>query len=277
MTHDAHPSITVNVDITNPGQFFACCGLLELADRLWPGAEGWFRHHTFRVSCDGSLHELLDALAMNRPREVTRLEYNGLEIKPIIAALCFSWGSPTASSLTLGCLDQDPKRPRCPLCDRQSTMERSGPASRRRLAYGVRSVKFCCRSCQQSHLMTCKTSSISGCFQKGRFGFDPGSAWNALDAGFSPNEQNMLVASSPAVELLAAIGIQRFRPIVSKDCESFAYSTWSQPLAPAVAAAAMCGAISSDRSVLLNAPVVTRGQYAALGVSFPICEGASDE
>src|SRR5262249_25951334 len=23
----------------NPGQFFACCGLLELADRLWPEAE----------------------------------------------------------------------------------------------------------------------------------------------------------------------------------------------------------------------------------------------
>ena len=34
--------IRVNVDPTNPGQFFACCGLLELADRLWPGAEGWF-------------------------------------------------------------------------------------------------------------------------------------------------------------------------------------------------------------------------------------------
>jgi len=31
------PSITVTVDVTNPGQFFACCGLLELADRLWPG------------------------------------------------------------------------------------------------------------------------------------------------------------------------------------------------------------------------------------------------
>ena len=36
------PSIRVKVDPTNPGQFFACCGLLELADRLWPGAEGWF-------------------------------------------------------------------------------------------------------------------------------------------------------------------------------------------------------------------------------------------
>jgi CRISPR-associated protein Csb3 len=30
------------VDPTNPGQFFACCGLLELADRMWAGAEGAF-------------------------------------------------------------------------------------------------------------------------------------------------------------------------------------------------------------------------------------------
>src|SRR5262249_52025475 len=46
----------------------------------------------------------------------------------------------------------------------------------------------------------------------GRFGFDPGAAWNALDVGFSPNEQSIEVASSAAVELLAAVGIQRFRP-----------------------------------------------------------------
>ncbi len=36
------PTIRIPVDLNNPGQFFACCGLLELADRLWPGAEGWF-------------------------------------------------------------------------------------------------------------------------------------------------------------------------------------------------------------------------------------------
>jgi CRISPR-associated protein Csb3 len=34
MTHP-EPNITIKVDVTNPGQFFACCGLLELADRLW--------------------------------------------------------------------------------------------------------------------------------------------------------------------------------------------------------------------------------------------------
>ena len=36
------PTISIPVDVTNPGQFFACCGLFELADRLWPGAEAWF-------------------------------------------------------------------------------------------------------------------------------------------------------------------------------------------------------------------------------------------
>ena len=50
------PSITVKVNVTNPGQFFACCGLLELADRLWPGAEGWFDGSggEFRIACGGA-------------------------------------------------------------------------------------------------------------------------------------------------------------------------------------------------------------------------------
>ena len=42
MTDTPEPTITVDVDVTNPGQFFACCGLLGLADRLWPGVEGRF-------------------------------------------------------------------------------------------------------------------------------------------------------------------------------------------------------------------------------------------
>jgi CRISPR-associated protein Csb3 len=57
------PNITVNVDITNPGQFFACCGLLELADRLWPGAEGWFNAvgSEFHIASEGELDELVNA------------------------------------------------------------------------------------------------------------------------------------------------------------------------------------------------------------------------
>ncbi len=33
-SHANKANITIPVDLTNPGQLFACCGLLELADRL---------------------------------------------------------------------------------------------------------------------------------------------------------------------------------------------------------------------------------------------------
>ena len=56
MTDHPKPTINVNVDSTNPGQFFACCGLLELADRLWPGAEGWFAEDSFCLRSNSAAH-----------------------------------------------------------------------------------------------------------------------------------------------------------------------------------------------------------------------------
>jgi CRISPR-associated protein Csx14 len=110
----------------------------------------------------------------------------------------------------------------------------------------------------------------------GRFGFDPGAAWNALDVGFSPNEQNIKVASSPAVELLAAVGLQRFRPRLSPDRATFTYATWGQPLGPAVAATAAAGIVQIAPSITYLGRVVSRGSYAALGYSIPF-GGQSDE
>src|SRR5687768_461111 len=56
------PYIGIPVDLTNPGQFFACCGLLELADRIWPGAEGWFECDRFQLRFDPSFNVLVDTL-----------------------------------------------------------------------------------------------------------------------------------------------------------------------------------------------------------------------
>src|SRR5262249_15640683 len=61
------PSFCVRVDVTNAGQFFACCGILELTHRLWPGAEGWFDRYgvTFAVYCRGDdvgLEQLFEKL-----------------------------------------------------------------------------------------------------------------------------------------------------------------------------------------------------------------------
>ena len=74
-------NITIPVDLTNPGQFFACCGLLELADRLWPGAEGWFEGDAFFITTiGGPLESIIAALQActvantMTPAQLARLE-----------------------------------------------------------------------------------------------------------------------------------------------------------------------------------------------------------
>src|SRR2546426_8586354 len=57
------PDISINVDIRNPGQFFACCGLLEISSRLWPESEGWFeitgRRATYRIATNNGHQDAL--------------------------------------------------------------------------------------------------------------------------------------------------------------------------------------------------------------------------
>lgn len=266
-------SIRVNVAPTNPGQFFACGGLLELAGRLWPGAEGWFEDSVFQVNCDGGLDRLLAILVMDPPQEVTQLD-NGLEVKPLIAPLRFSFDGGSTVGITLdvwmtvrterGNVVTAAKRP-WNFWSGQQTSMRIWSALRLALTEQLRSLP--------------KTDG--GLFNQrvplpGRFGFDPGPAWNAVDVGFSPNEQKIEVASSPAVELLAAVGTQRFRPQMAEDYESFVYSTWGQPLAPPAAAAAAAGVVRVQPSRRYRGHVVSRGSYAALGYSTQL-QGESDE
>jgi len=73
----------------------------------------------------------------------------------------------------------------------------------------------------------------------GRFGLDPRSAWTPLDFGSSPNTQDRDAYTYPVTELLAAVGLQGFRPRHVARRE-FAYWLWDVPL-PLVAARAACG------------------------------------
>src|SRR5689334_6008238 len=60
--------IRLDVDLTNPGHFFGCCGVFELAQRLWPRATAHFEAAQFVVS-DGNLEELVTKTAQ-APLEV---------------------------------------------------------------------------------------------------------------------------------------------------------------------------------------------------------------
>ena len=85
------------------------------------------------------------------------------------------------------------------------------------------------------------------------FYFDARREETSLDIGFSPDEQDMSVMVYPAVEALALIGLQRFRPAVGKSGQgrSFVYTTWADPLPPNIAMAAISGMI----------PVQSRGTF----------------
>ncbi|MBX9582152.1 MAG: hypothetical protein K2X87_17750 [Gemmataceae bacterium] len=194
-------SFAVNVDPSNPGQFFACCGLLELADRLWPGgAEGWFAPGEFHIACGGTLAELLNALVSCRVEEVLRLE-NGIEVKRLLAPLRLTFPDPRPFVLTLDAwvtirpekgVVQAVANPPWNFWSGHRTPMRIWPALRGALA---------------GQLGALYPADLADLFHhrvllSGRFGFDPGAAWTALDVGFSPNEQGVDVASSAAVELL---------------------------------------------------------------------------
>ena len=69
---------------------------------------------------------------------------------------------------------------------------------------------------------------------KAKFGVDPRSAWKALDFGYSPNEHDTDAATFPAVEVLAAIGLQGFRPQAGRR-ERVSYALWQEPLPATVA------------------------------------------
>ena len=272
-------AIAVKVDPTNPGQFFACCGLLELADRLWPGAEGWFASGEFHIAFSekqGTLRELLAILLQNLPERLERMEANGLEIPEIIASLKFKFGDEPATTLILDAWNRIAVMKGVPqVVSNPPWNFWAGNQKSFDIWCGLREVLTAqLKRFDDAQLQALFTQRI---FQKGRFGFDPGPAWNALDVGFSLNEHNTKVESSAAVELLAAFGLQRFRPVMQDGRESFEYTTWHVPLAPSAAAAAMSGAITDSQSARYRGCVVSRGQYAALGVSFPIREGASRE
>lgn len=275
MSEIGEPAIRVRVDPTNPGQFFACCGLLELADRLWDGAEAWFEDGAFSIATRGTLYELLSALVKEPADEITKLE-SGLKVKPLIAPLRLRIAGDSRSQMTL---------------DAWMTIRRD-----KREVVAVANLPWNFWSGQQTSLriwtalraalvMQMETLADVQDFEdlfgkriplSGRFGFDPGAAWNRLDVGFSPDTQDIRVASSPATELLAAVGLQRFRPRLSDDRSSFDYATWGHPLAPSVARAASTGLVTVSPARRFHGRIIRRGNYAALGYS-TLLNGAHNE
>jgi len=268
------PNITVKVDVTNPGQFFACCGLLELADRLWPGAEGWFgkRFGKFVIQSitypEATLDELIQrlkscdisGLTKEEKQEREFLEKEQRRLKDANQELTREQEErrkelgtkARAGELTLGLpfvlvldwwqVEDDETATPKTWAGKQElhritrAAQDATPSDRQH--QDILDHRVVMRLTADYH----KKKSDQGAAVE-PFYFDARRFAHALDAGFSLDTQDAETAAHPAVELLTLVGLQRFRPhVVSKRC--FRYGTWTHPLPPGVASAVTCGAIA---------------------------------
>lgn len=256
------PNITVNADVTNPGQFFACCGLLELAHRLWPGAEGWFADSAFHVRA--AQHDMREMVGQLR-----QIKYRTLALVPAGTPDTVNTHSKTKKkkggdpAKILPLFLEEPLNLRL---DWWLDGNQAGPLklwsahqTSARLFGDMRDASPAGATdlFEYQHAMT------------GRYGFDPRTAWEALNVGFSPNDQSMEVATYPTVELLAAIGLQRFRP-VEVGGGFLRYACWAVPLQPNVAFAAMGGLVGACQSTSYAFRIVQRGKFKAFDFATPI-------
>ncbi len=265
---------SVYVDVMNPGQFFGCCGLLELAHRLWPGAEGWFDASAtvFSVSGGegvvGELDHLLDRLAqcpVMGPSEADRMERKALERERRELKKHSRELPPEKESRRkqLGVEARQGKillgEPFNLVLDWWEASGDDGAISPKTWA-GHQELHKVTRAAQDAlgaivdakelfnrGDVLRKPEEYCGRERERRdavepFYFDARRFAPKLDVGFSLDVQDAETIAYPAVELLCLIGLQRFRPAPAGVKWSFDYWTWSHPIGAAPAAAVVCGA-----------------------------------
>jgi CRISPR-associated protein Csb3 len=241
--------------------------LLELASRLWPGAEGWFEDDHFLIagSSDCALDSLLDKLincnvantmkpeqnarlvalsAMTKKeREATRgLEDEKKSLESLRRELPIVIVGPVAFRIDWFCND-------------------FAGGSRFKTWAGQQSVLDIAKAMHGGMAGATKESgsslwnNVRGIGLPFNFDSDLGGQGSALDIGFSfdplaGSEATRIEGMcKPALELLCFIGLQRFRPREIPRENRFVYTAWSVPVLPFVASAVACDAVDvGDKS-----------------------------
>jgi len=225
------PNITIPVDLTNPGQFFACCGLLELASRLWPGAEGWFERQDFcivTVDRSKTLSELLGEVNTltfdvgdDSDAEDNDDKDDDLPVDPIRLnwknkrhAIHLDWwkeksikpwaGSMKERVILRAMLDAINPENDNPFSDLKGVLYQSPKKNEK--------------------------GKLKKLAKKEPFYFDPrrGNKSHPLDCGFSPNTHHMEAACCPALEAICFIGLQRARPAPTGVANQSRYTVWTK-------------------------------------------------
>jgi CRISPR-associated protein Csb3 len=279
---DPKARINVPVDLTNPGQFFACCGLLELADRLWPGAQGWFDGGQFRLAVsvmaeDDPFAKLLDSITSSKlgntmcDAQIDRLEQLGKMSKQHRSG---SPGLELEKKELEALRREEPIVLGMPLGLRIDWFRDDDAGGSRFKTWAGQQSVLDIATAMKEGIPGAGVTSESTLWNHARrtglpFNFDSdlGGQGSALDIGFSfdalnGSERTRIEGTCrPALELLAFIGLNRFRPREISGQNRFIYAAWHQPLPASVSAAATCQAIPADRAPCFEFRLLYRTKY----------------
>ncbi len=252
------PNIQIPMDLTNPGQFFACCGLLELAGRRDDEAEAWFENRAFHLRCTPSFHDLIEVLRQANVANTMSVAQNARlqELAAMSKKHRESAGFEDEKKALDALRREEPIHFRSSLDLRIDWFrDEYAGGSRFKTWAGQQSVLDIATAMHVGlNSVDLKVEStlwknVRGGGLPFNFDSDLGGQGSALDIGFSFDP---LAASGatriegtckPALEILAFIGLQRFRPREIQRRNRFVYVPWTQPLAPSVASAVACQAI----------------------------------
>jgi len=235
------PEYVLSIDPTNPGQFFACCGLFEAAELLANGTTAYFEDEGRRF--------ILSTRAKLPPVRIELLPQSGdaakhyeVTLEPLRVsiddhAVTLSWWlNETHSEKSQFKTWGGQQTPRRVLAETIELLDSSVPVE------GL---------LEYSQYTTT------------RFGVDARSAWDALDFGYSPNDEQTRTAKQaltyPWVEFLAVLGLQSFRPASRRDGD-YQYAAWHLRLPWAVAIAACAAPWQGLTTTLFRFSIAGRGQ-----------------
>ncbi len=269
-------TLEFNREPTNPGHFFACCGLFELAERLWPGSQARFTAAGFLLEAPlptASARELLDALKATSvdntmserersrlaeleklPRKVLKedelLEREKKALDARMREAPVRLGSPF--DLTIDWF----------LDELTGGTQFKTWAGQQKVVDIAVAMHDALRGPALLERAPAEWLSFRTMVDALPFYFDAalGGSGSALDLGFATDPLKVRVLVRPMVELLAFIGLQRFRPARVERENRYRVCAWGPRLPPEIAAPAAAGAVPVEGCVL-EFSLLYRTQY----------------
>jgi CRISPR-associated protein Csb3 len=279
------PLICLRVDPANPGQFMACCGLLELTDRMWLGSEGWFDPlgtrfyvHPTAASAQADQRSIVNALAgCSLKNTMTDGE---LRRRDKLASMTKKALKQAGLESEKRVLDRRWREAPIVLGEPFNLQldwfldERAGGDAFKTWA-GLQSVIEIALGIQQAlrHELWSSIAAENWLIASApvdglpfNFDSDLGAVGSDRDIGFSLDplkalDPAMKIKVRPMLEFLAFAGLQRFRPAAVPDPKRYRYSVWADPLLPEIAAAAACCQLTPAPAQVYEFRLLYRTKY----------------